>query len=111
MKERHEGKFYEHEQNLNDVRKILWLNERTAFNSQRCVFSVSIEMNGTGSIDAYGLQTETARCETSGIGNIYCSVSEELNALVWGIGGIRYKGTPKHLRKSVSGIGRVVSRN
>jgi hypothetical protein len=72
--------------------------------------SATIEMNGTGSIDAYDLQTETARCETSGIGNIYCSVSEELNALVWGIGGIRYKGMPKHLRKSISGIGRVVSR-
>jgi hypothetical protein len=72
--------------------------------------SATIEMNGTGSIDAYDLQTQTARCETSGIGNIYCSVSEELNALVWGIGGIRYKGTPKHLRKSISGIGRVVSR-
>jgi hypothetical protein len=73
--------------------------------------STTIEMNGTGSIDAYELQTQTARCETSGIGSIYCSVSEELNAFVGGIGGIKYKGTPKHLRKSVSGIGRVVSRN
>jgi hypothetical protein len=73
--------------------------------------SATMEMNGTGWIDAYHLWTETATCETSGIGNIHCNVRDELIARVSGIGGIRYRGEPKSLRKSVSGIGRVVNRN
>ncbi len=73
--------------------------------------SATMEMNGTGKIDAYALLTENADCETSGIGNICCTVSGELFAKVSGIGGIRYRGTPKKVRKSVVGIGRVVSRN
>jgi hypothetical protein len=73
--------------------------------------STRMEMNGTGWIDAYHLWTETANCETSGIGNISCNVRDELIARVSGIGGIRYRGEPKSLRKSVSGIGRVVNRN
>ena len=73
--------------------------------------STRLEMNGTGWIDAYHLWTETANCETSGIGNISCNVRDELIARVSGIGGIRYRGEPKSLRKSVSGIGRVVNRN
>jgi hypothetical protein len=73
--------------------------------------STTMEMHGTGWIDAYHLQTETANCETSGIGNISCNVSDELIARVSGIGGVRYRGTPKSLRKSVSGIGRVVNRD
>jgi Putative auto-transporter adhesin, head GIN domain len=73
--------------------------------------ATKMEMNGTGWIDAYHLWTETANCETSGIGNISCNVRDELIARVSGIGGIRYRGIPKSLRKSVSGIGRVVNRN
>ena len=71
----------------------------------------NLQMNGTGWIDAYHLSAETATCETSGIGNISCNVSGELIARVSGIGGVRYRGTPKSLRKSVSGIGRVVNRD
>jgi Putative auto-transporter adhesin, head GIN domain len=73
--------------------------------------SATMGMNGTGKIDAYDLMTESAQCETSGIGNIYCSVSGDLSAHIMGIGGIRYRGNPKNVRKSVMGIGRVVSRN
>jgi Putative auto-transporter adhesin, head GIN domain len=73
--------------------------------------SATLQMNGTGWIDAYHLETETANCETSGIGNISCNVRDELIARVSGIGGVRYRGVPKSLRKSVSGIGRVVNRN
>jgi hypothetical protein len=73
--------------------------------------SATMELNGTGWIDAYHLSLETATCETNGIGNIHCNVRDELIARVSGIGGVRYRGTPKSLRKSVSGIGRVVNRN
>ncbi len=73
--------------------------------------SATMEMSGTGNIDAFDLHADSVRCETSGVGNINCFANEELNAQVSGIGGVRYKGTPKSLRKSVSGIGKVMNRN
>jgi Putative auto-transporter adhesin, head GIN domain len=73
--------------------------------------SATMEMSGTGNIDAFDLTADTVRCETSGVGNINCFANETLTASVSGIGGVRYKGTPKNLRKSVSGIGKVVNRN
>ena len=73
--------------------------------------SSTMEMSGTGNIDAFDLLADSVRCETSGVGNINCFANVELNANVSGIGGIRYKGTPKNLRKFVSGIGKVMNRN
>lgn len=73
--------------------------------------SARMEMSGTGNIDAFDLFVDSVRCETSGVGNINCFANEELNANVSGIGGVRYKGTPKNLRKSVSGLGKVMNRN
>ncbi len=73
--------------------------------------SSTMEMSGTGNIDAFDLLADSVRCETSGVGNINCFASTDLNANVSGIGGIRYKGTPKNLHKSVSGIGKVMNRN
>ena len=73
--------------------------------------SSTMEMSGTGNIDAFDLLADSVRCETSGVGNINCFANVELNANVSGVGGIRYKGTPKNLRKSVSGIGKVMNRN
>ncbi len=73
--------------------------------------SSTLEMSGTGNIDAFDLLADSVRCETSGVGNINCFANIDLNANVSGVGGVRYKGTPKNLRKSVSGIGKVVNRN
>ena len=75
------------------------------------VVSATMEISGTGNIGAFDLHADSVRCETSGVGNINCYANEELNAQVSGIGGVRYKGTPKSLRKSVSGIGKVMNRN
>lgn len=73
--------------------------------------SSTMEMSGTGNIDAFDLKADSVRCETSGVGNINCFANVDLQANVSGVGGIRYKGMPKNLRKSVSGIGKVVNRN
>lgn len=73
--------------------------------------SSTMEMSGTGNIDAFDLKADSVRCETSGVGNINCFANVDLNANVSGVGGVRYKGTPKNLRKSVSGIGKVVNKN
>jgi hypothetical protein len=69
-----------------------------------------LEMSGTGSIDAYDLTTQDAECAVSGLGSIHCFVENDLYATVSGLGSVKYKGEPKHFKKSVSGLGKVVSR-
>jgi Putative auto-transporter adhesin, head GIN domain len=74
--------------------------------AQNCNF----EMNGTGTIDAYDLKVQEARCLVSGLGSISCYVENDLDARVSGLGSIKYKGYPKQLRKSVSGLGKVIGK-
>lgn len=69
-----------------------------------------LEMSGTGSIDAYDLTIQDADCGVSGLGSISCFVENDLYAKVSGLGSVKYKGEPKHFKKSVSGLGKVVSR-
>ena len=68
---------------------------------------IDMDMSGAGSIDALDLAAEKGSCDVSGIGKIFCDVSNDLRANVSGIGGIRYKNMPANLSKSVSGIGKV----
>jgi Putative auto-transporter adhesin, head GIN domain len=69
-----------------------------------------IEMSGTGIIDAYDLTIQNAECGVSGLGSITCFVENDLYAAVSGLGSVKYKGEPKRFKKSVSGLGKVVSR-
>lgn len=69
-----------------------------------------LEMSGTGSIDAYDLTIQDAECGVSGLGSISCFVENNLYAKVSGLGSVKYKGEPKYFKKSVSGLGKVVSR-
>jgi hypothetical protein len=69
-----------------------------------------LEMSGTGNIDAYDLTVQNAECGVSGLGSISCFVENDLFAKVSGLGSVKYKGEPKHFKKSVSGLGKVVSR-
>lgn len=69
-----------------------------------------LEMSGTGSIDAYDLTIQDAECGVSGLGSISCFVENNLYAKVSGMGSVKFKGEPKHFKKSVSGLGKVVSR-
>jgi hypothetical protein len=74
--------------------------------AQECHF----DMSGTGSIDAYDLKVQDARCVVSGLGSISCFVENDLDARVSGLGSIKFKGDPKQLRKSVSGLGKIIER-
>jgi hypothetical protein len=74
--------------------------------AQACDF----DMSGTGSIDAYDLKVQDAHCLVSGLGSISCNVENDLNARVSGLGSIKFKGEPKQLRKSVSGLGKIMER-
>lgn len=64
-------------------------------------------LNGTGNIDAYDLTIQNARCAVNGIGRLECYVSDELVADVSGMGSVLYRGDPKNVRSSVSGLGKV----
>ncbi len=67
----------------------------------------SIDLSGTGNIDVLDLVIQNAHCNISGLGKLSCNVQNDLEAAVSGMGSIRYRGEPKFLRKSVSGIGKV----
>ncbi len=66
-----------------------------------------LTLNGTGSIDAYDLTIQNARCAVNGVGRLECHVVEELVADVSGMGSVRYRGEPKNVRSSVSGLGKI----
>lgn len=69
-----------------------------------------LEMSGTGNIDAYDLTVQNAECGVSGLGSISCFVENDLYAKVSGLGSVKYKGEPKHFKKSLSGLGKVTSK-
>lgn len=66
-----------------------------------------LTLNGTGTIDAYDLTVQNARCAVNGVGKLECNVIEELIADVSGMGSVRYRGEPKNVKSSVSGLGKV----
>ena len=67
----------------------------------------AINLSGTGNIDVLDLVIQDAHCNISGLGKLTCYVQNDLEAAVSGMGSIHYRGEPKSLRKSVSGIGKV----
>ena len=67
----------------------------------------NLTLNGTGTIDAYDMVVQNARCSVNGVGKLACNVSDELVADVSGMGSVRYRGEPKNVRSSVSGLGKV----
>ena len=69
--------------------------------------NAQLTLNGTGTIDAYELSLQNARCSVNGIGKLECFVSDELVADVSGMGSVRYRGEPKNIKSSVSGLGKV----
>ncbi len=68
---------------------------------------VLLENTGSGSIDADALNGGTISASNAGSGDIEVGISETLNAQLSGSGSIHYHGTPKTMRKDVSGSGRV----
>ncbi len=66
-----------------------------------------LKVSGAGSIDAYNLTSENCIVGLSGVGSAKIFVSENLDASVSGIGGIKFKGNPNHVVKNVSGIGKI----
>jgi Putative auto-transporter adhesin, head GIN domain len=71
------------------------------------VHNAYILLSGTGNIDVMDLVIQNAQCDISGLGNLSCNVENVLNAEVSGMGRIKYKGEPKAIKKTISGLGKV----
>lgn len=65
------------------------------------------KLSGAGNLDAYEMQVRDASIELSGVGGAEVYVTDNLQAKVSGVGGIRYKGEPKNIQRQVSGVGSI----
>ena len=68
-----------------------------------------ITLRGVGSLEAFDLESNVCEVSVSGVGGAEVNVKENLNAVVRGIGGIKYKGDPESVQDDVSGIGTIKS--
>jgi hypothetical protein len=66
-----------------------------------------IVMSGSGSMNAFACELESAKVKISGSGNCEISASASLDAVVLGSGTIKHKGNTKTLNKKVYGSGSV----
>ncbi len=67
----------------------------------------ALKLSGAGSVDAYKLRSKNCVVSLAGVGSANVFVTKSLDASVSGIGSIKYKGSPNHLVKNVSGIGKI----
>lgn len=66
-----------------------------------------ISIAGAGSYEGFDLESEEATVSVAGAGAAEITVTERLDGSVAGIGNIAYRGSPKKITQSVSGLGAV----
>ncbi|MBS1487058.1 MAG: DUF2807 domain-containing protein [Bacteroidetes bacterium] len=66
-----------------------------------------IYISGSGSLNAFPCELETAKVKVSGSGNCEISVANSLTATVLGSGTIKHKGNTKEVTKKVYGSGSI----
>lgn len=67
----------------------------------------TIELDGTGKIDATGVDAKDAEVENNGVGLVDVRARGTLEMNVNGLGMIRYSGSPAHVDSHVNGLGRI----
>jgi len=67
----------------------------------------TIDLDGTGKIDASDVAARDVTASNNGVGAIYVQGSGSLVLNVNGVGEIRYKGNPRNVEKHVNGLGRI----
>jgi len=65
-------------------------------------------ISGSGNLDCYALPTSVCDAKISGSGNMYLTVSDQLNATITGSGTIFYHGSPV-VNSYISGSGSVIA--
>lgn len=67
--------------------------------------SIDILVSGSGSVNGFNCNTETAKVKVSGPGSAEINVSESLDARVLGSGVVKHKGNTRTVNKKVYGSG------
>jgi hypothetical protein len=69
--------------------------------------SLSVNINGAGNADLSALRARSAKAVVNGAGNITVNATDELDAVVNGVGKVRYVGSPPKLDTQINGVGDV----
>jgi hypothetical protein len=71
------------------------------------VHQQDISLTGAGSLEAFNLESEDCEISISGVGGAEINVTGYLVAKISGVGGIEFRGSPKDIRREVSGFGKI----
>jgi hypothetical protein len=71
------------------------------------VDEVELAIEGSGDVDAFGLEARSVRARIAGSGDLDVLALEELDAEVRGSGDVRYRGQPASCRTRVLGSGSI----
>jgi len=74
------------------------------------VTALDVEMNGAGDVDLSELMTVNSKVSIAGAGDADINVTGELDVLIEGSGDVTYSGSPKKIRRNITGSGEVVAR-
>lgn len=66
-----------------------------------------LNLSGAGSLKAFDLTSKSSKVVVSGLGGAEIYVSEDLDASIEGVGGIKYDGNPANIRTEVNGLGKI----
>lgn len=91
-----------------DVRKLeLNMEGASSLNLNGTAQQLDANLDGAGNLAAYDLRVRDASINLSGIGGAQVFVTDNLQARVSGVGGIRFKGNPQNIQRKVSGVGSI----
>lgn len=77
------------------------------FNATGKVDRLTIEINGSGSVDTRQLSADDVEVSINGSGDATVAAKNSLDIEVNGSGSVSYQGNPEHLHQSISGSGSV----
>jgi hypothetical protein len=70
----------------------------------------TVEITGAGSVHNFDLTSATCSASISGTGSIDVTATEQLDAVITGVGTITYDGHPKIVHPTVTGVGSIRAR-
>jgi hypothetical protein len=73
------------------------------------VRELDVDLYGAGDMELFDLRAQNATATLKGAGDMNIYASHKLDAKVYGVGDITYKGHPKTVVKSASGLGDISS--
>jgi hypothetical protein len=71
---------------------------------------LTIELSGAGSVDFKNVETQEAKVEVNGAGNVEVTAKKSLHAEVNGVGAVRYGGNPEKVESELHGLGSITRR-